>query len=56
MEYFTTEDIAKLLQISPITVQRWLNDGKLKGFKVGQTWRVSKKVLEEYLEQKEKGE
>lgn len=38
----TTQQVAERLQLHPITVQRWLRDGRLKGTKLpGKAgWRV----------------
>jgi excisionase family DNA binding protein len=38
--------VAEWLDVSPRTVVRWINEGKLKGTKVGRVWRV--KALDYY--------
>lgn len=50
----TTEQVAERLQLHPITIQRWLRQGKLKGTKLpGKAgWRVP--VAE--VERMERGE
>lgn len=35
--------VAVILKANPEVVRRYLASGKLKGFKVGREWRVSKK-------------
>ncbi len=37
--------VAVILKANPEVVRRYLASGKLKGFKVGREWRVSKKEL-----------
>ena len=41
-ELLTTKQVQDLLKIDRITVYRMLNDGRLKGIKVGNQWRFSK--------------
>ncbi len=45
----TKEDVAKRLQISPLTVGNWLRSGKLKGIKVGRLWRIRESDLKAFL-------
>ena len=46
----TPEQAAERLQISPLTVRKWLREGKLPGVKPGgKVWRVREKDLEEFL-------
>ena len=50
---YTTNEVAEILSVSVITVQRWIKTGKLPGFKIGkrlyvdiedfQTWMRKKK-------------
>lgn len=53
-EYFTPEEIAKKLKLNPVTVQRWLRDGKLKGAKLGKQWRVKGSDLDAFIEEGER--
>jgi len=47
--YLTPEQVAERLQLSIITVKRWLTAGKLPGYKVGRQWRISEQELEEWI-------
>ena len=49
MEYLTPTEIAKELKVHERTVRRLLNKGKLKGSKIGGSWRISRDNLNEYL-------
>jgi excisionase family DNA binding protein len=42
---YTTEDLAEILQLNPMTVQKMLKSGKLSGFKLGRRWYVLGKDL-----------
>lgn len=46
---FTPEEIAKYLQKAQKTVRAYLRDGKIKGVKVGNTWRIKKSDLELFV-------
>jgi excisionase family DNA binding protein len=48
------EEVADRLEISPLTVVRWLRSGKLKGRKYGRKiWRMKAEDLEVFIEQPE---
>lgn len=50
-EFYTIEDLAKILQFSYMTIFRWMKQGKLKfGFKVGGSWRFLKKDFNVWIE------
>ena len=46
----TPEQVAEKLQLSLITVKRWLTSGKLPGYKVGRQWRISEEQLQKFVE------
>ena len=48
LEVYTLEEITELLQVTRRTIYNWIKDGKLKAFKVGRGWRVTKEALEEF--------
>lgn len=48
-EMYTPEELANLLKISRRTVYLWLREGRIKGIKVGDLWRIPKESLEEFL-------
>jgi excisionase family DNA binding protein len=47
--YLSPDDVARRLNVKPLTVRRWLKDGKLRGIKVGRLWRVRESDLEAFL-------
>lgn len=49
-EFLTVTDIAKIFYISRQTVDGWLNDGRLKFYKLGNTRRIRSEDFIEYLE------
>jgi len=48
-EYYTTKQIAKLLDIKMITVRRWILLGKLKAFNLGKSYRILKVDFEKFM-------
>ncbi|MBN2307223.1 helix-turn-helix domain-containing protein [Candidatus Peregrinibacteria bacterium] len=47
---YTTEQVAKLLQIHPLTVLKYINSGKLRAVKLGRVYRVTEGSLQKFLE------
>ncbi len=49
-EFFTPQEIAKTLKVPRKTVYFWLQQGKLKGVKAGDLWRISQTALDDFLQ------
>lgn len=54
MEFYSTEEVARMLKVGVVQVQRWLVAGKLRGTKVGKRWLISPQDLEEFVHGKTK--
>lgn len=52
ISFFTTDQLAKILDLSMLTVRRYLRDGKIKAVKIGQRWYISNKNLDLFLKGK----
>ena len=52
-KYYTTEEIAKLLNVAVLTVRRWILSGKLSAYKIGRSYRISETQLKEFLQRSE---
>ena len=48
---YTTEQVAKLLQIHPLTVLKYINSGKLRAVKLGRVYRITETSLQKFLEE-----
>lgn len=48
-KYFIVEDLAKILDITPLTVREYLKKGKIKAVKVGMRWYIAEKNLIAFL-------
>ncbi|OQA15137.1 MAG: Helix-turn-helix domain protein [bacterium ADurb.Bin363] len=49
MEVLTVPDVARLLNLSEITVYRLAKEGKIPAKKVGRCWRFSKETIEKWF-------
>ena len=45
----TTRQVQEMLKVDRITIYRMINDGRLKGNKIGQQWRFSRSDVEDLL-------
>lgn len=48
-QYYTIDEVAKMLKVAYLTVYRWVRAGKLIAIKAGKQHRISKTALEEYI-------
>ena len=46
-KYLTVKEVAELLLVKPVTVYKWLNEGRFKGsaFKIGGVHRFNKESM-----------
>jgi len=50
IEVYTLEEIVQLLQVTRRTIYNWIKDGKLKAFKAGRKWLVTREALNEFTQ------
>jgi excisionase family DNA binding protein len=48
-DYYTTKQVQDLLKVDRITIYRMLQDGRLRGVKIGQQWRFAQREVERLL-------
>ena len=51
-EYLTPREVMNLLYIGRNTFYKLVNSGELPAFRIGKLWRISRKALLEYIENK----
>ncbi|MBA7579098.1 hypothetical protein ES708_20965 [subsurface metagenome] len=49
ISFFTTNQLAKILDLSMLTTRRYLREGKIRGVKIGQRWFISNRNLDRFL-------
>jgi excisionase family DNA binding protein len=47
---YTTEEVAEMLKLDPVTIRRFLRTKKLRGLKFGRSWRIEEKDLIDFIE------
>ncbi len=51
MEHFmTSEEIAELLHVDPVTIRRLVNKGELSAYRIGADYRFAPTDLQDYLQ------
>lgn len=53
-EILTVQEVADYLKVKAATVRRWIREGKLQAYRFGNSWRISRGQLTEFME-KNKG-
>ena len=53
-QFYTIEEIAKMLRVSEATVRNLISSGELPAAQVGRQWRISQADLDKYLEEQKK--
>lgn len=47
-QYYSIEEVAKMLKVAYLTVYRWIQSGKLKAIKAGKQYRIEKTELSSF--------
>jgi excisionase family DNA binding protein len=50
-ELLLPAEVARILRVTPRTIERYCKQGKLRAVKVGRRWRIPKSALEDFLRQ-----
>lgn len=49
IKLYNIKELSNLLQTTPQTIRKYLNEGRLKGNKIGGKWLVTEEDLKEFL-------
>lgn len=47
-QYYSIEEVAKMLKVAYLTVYRWIQSKKLSAIKAGKQYRISKSDLDKF--------
>ena len=47
--FFTTEQVANILQVHPFTILKFIKEGKLKCIKIGRVYRIKESDVRKFL-------
>ena len=50
-DVLTTYEVMDYLNIGKNSLYKLLNSGKLKGFRIGKTWKIPRKAIEKYIDE-----
>lgn len=50
IEVYTLKEIEDLFHVTRRTIYNWIDSGKLKAFKIGKEWRVTREALEKFTQ------
>ena len=51
-KFFTTEQVANILQVHPFTILKFIKSGKLQGIKIGRVYRIKESAIDSFLEER----
>jgi excisionase family DNA binding protein len=51
---YDVNDLIEILKVTRVTIIRYINQKKIRAFKVGHGWRVTKEALEDFIKISEK--
>lgn len=49
-KFFTTEQVAAILQVHPFTILKYIKQGKLNGVKLGRVYRVKESDIKTFID------
>jgi excisionase family DNA binding protein len=49
MKLMTAKELSKYLKLNEITIYKYLQEGKLPGFKIGSQWRFDRDEIDDFL-------
>ncbi|MFH1218444.1 MAG: helix-turn-helix domain-containing protein [Candidatus Peregrinibacteria bacterium] len=50
--FFTTDQVAKILQVHPFTILKFIKEGKMKGLKLGRVYRILESDVKIFIEER----
>lgn len=48
-QYYSIEEVAKMLKVAYLTVYRWIQAGRLNAYKAGKQYRIKKDDLTDFI-------
>lgn len=48
-QYYSIDEVSKMLKVAYLTVYRWIQSGKLKALKAGKQYRIEKFELDRFM-------
>lgn len=54
-EIMTLEEVAAYLRLTPQTIYKWAQEGKIPAAKLGKEWRFRRGILDRWLDEQMRG-
>jgi len=51
-QYYSIEEVSKMLKVAYLTVYRWIQANKLKAYKAGKQYRITNEDLSKFLKKR----
>ncbi len=52
-QVMTVKEIAEYLDVHPMTIYKYVQDGKIPAFKIGASWRIRRDSIKKWMEENE---
>jgi excisionase family DNA binding protein len=52
-QVMTVKDIAEYLDMHPMTIYKFVKEGKIPAFKVGTSWRIKRESMQKWIKERE---
>ena len=52
-QVMTVKDVASYLDVHPMTIYKYVKDGRIPAFKIGNSWRIRKDSMQKWIKQNE---
>jgi len=52
-EVLTIKGVAEYLNVHPMTIYKYVKEGKIPAFKIGTSWRIRRGSMEAWMEENE---
>ena len=52
-QVMTVKEIAEYLGVHPMTIYKYVQDGKIPAFKIGASWRIRRDSIKKWMDESE---
>lgn len=52
-QVMTVKEIAEYLSVHPMTIYKYVQDGKIPAFKIGASWRIRRDSIKKWMDENE---
>lgn len=52
-EVLTVKDIAEYMDMHPMTIYKYVKEGRIPAFKIGSSWRIRKDSIQKWIKENE---